>query len=580
MYRTRFYRVIFFLFIFLLETIVSLQLSPTTFVTGIKDKLAPVDVYKQTSAKSPLDAITLDVNLNPSTIAGLMGGNLGLPVNLIASYSKANGISISASALLSGIVGSNPALKSALSLLNPSTLSAISKVTGNASIVATIGSITSKINNTNLSNLTGISAMIAGISGTAFPIGFTDTSALSNLTVNLLNQANTLGIPNAYTQIALGLVKNPTLLQAVTKAILPSVVKSSNVNMLSNIAQGPAAKTVKASNPSFITSFASNFTLPPNTPQNQLPAIGAIISTSFSSIDPSWNKVTTSTGATLNNNNVTDVMTPDFELVTKAANQNAACPTATNYSVWHGQSAAQAAASPIPPAADGTPTVVNSMLSNPDGTTFPMVTYTYPDGTITTVKTFSDSSVSTKTWFPAQPTVDPTPAVTSNECVLPPLTPTPYSPDTNMLTGTQVTPFTTGITDPTTNTFPMNSISTTSIMANGNTSVNTTLPDNSSVGVVTSTNDTKTVIATPVTDPAALTSFLSTQGIGDPMASTSKAIVTNPLAMGSVMSDFTASATAESIATGSPSLLTANASDALASSFPNTSLDGISSFTQ
>ena len=564
-----------FILFFCIGNTMSLQLSPTTFATGIKDKLAPVDVYTQKSAKNPVDDIALDVNVDPTTLQGLMGGNLALPVSLIASYSKAKGISISTSALLTGLIGSNPALVSAMGSLNKMTATAVLTATGNANITATIGGVAAKVNTSDLSNLTGVAALIGGISGTAYPISFTDNTGLTNLSVNLLVQANSLGIPNAYTQIANGLLGNPVLLQNVTKAILPSVIQTSNTNMLNNIAHGPAVATVQANNPAFISNYAASYTLPPNAPQSQLPSIGKQITTAFTAINPNWNKSTTNLGIVINNNSVLSGASPDFTTLMSAAQATATTPPIVTPTVTVVQTAAQATATPLPPLPTGGTTSTTTTVIEPDGTVAHITTTVWPDETINTETLYADGSLESEMSYPPQHTPNPSPAVTSNACLLP-LTTLPYTPDTSILTDTQVIPFTTGITNLTTNTFPPGSLSTSSLVDNGNSCVNTTLPNATTYQIETAPSATTTTTLLPLADPTLLTEALSIPG--DPLASTSTAIYNDPLALGGVMNDFTTSSIDSALTNNTPNLLTADASDALSTTFPDTNLTGLSSF--
>ncbi len=636
-----------------------LQLSPTTFATGIKDKLAAVDIYTQKSAKNPIDAITLDVNLDPSAIAGLMGGNFKLPVNLIASYSKAKGISIDASALLNGIIGSNSVLASAMGSLNSLTSGAILAVTGNANISATIGSISSSINTSDLSSLTGISSLISGISGSAFPISFTDISGLTNLATNLLKQAAALGIPHAYLQIASGLISNPSMLNKVTSQILSTVIKTSNINMLCNIAQGPAVSSVYSSNPNFIPGFASNFSLPPNTPQNQLPLMGNQMCSSFNAIDPSWNSVTTSNGQVLTDSNVTMGGSADFNAVMSSINTTSNISAFSNTVTSGTISAAATTAAIAAATADNTVTTHSLMqiVVQPDGTkpNLMVTNVYYPTGAEDTYVIYADgsSNLTSSTWGPTPSTVTPVTNVTTASS-----NPSDIAPAINeALTSTVVTAPAVGGMDVTTGTYPPNSITTTATGVSGTTYNNTLLPDGSAVTAITppatpqytyvneyytkaefaafdlttvppggsiesnfligfysdittityatgiiisyfvntdnngGKSETQTPLAVPdatpstvqtrpVTDPVQLTSMITASGPGDPLASTNNAIAGNPLVVGSVVNDFTAASTAESVDTGTPSLMTSDASDALSSSFPNTDLSNLSSFDQ
>lgn len=548
----------------------SVKLSPTTFATGIKDNLAPVDVYKQKSATSPIDDVTADVVIDPNTLQGLMGGNLAAPISLIASYSKANGISVNASTLLQGIVSANPSMASALGSVNASTAAALSVVSGSANILATIGSISATIKNTDLSNLSGVAGLIAGISGTAYPVAFTDISGLTILSTNLLNQANQLGIPNAYAQISIGLSKNPLLLQAVTKNVLPSIAHNSNTNMLANVANGPSRYSIKATSPSFISSFASNYTIPPGTSQQQLPAIGASISSSFTKIDPNWNKTTKTDGRQVNNNNVYSSASSDFLKVMKAAQASADVLSIVNLVKRARQTPAQAAANPI---TDNWPqgTTITNDTSTPGVSIETVVT---PDGKTTKIITNADGSVlrtesGEPTQYLPQFTSDGQPVV--NDASL--------ASDASFLTDTLPTTTADGALNELNNTYPIGSIQIAGTDLNGNNCVNTTMPDGSCYFEKDLPSGTVNIEQSPVTDPDSLTKAIAGFGPGDPLASGANAIASNPLAIGGVMDDFTNASINESISSSLPSLMSMDASEALKTCFPNTSLSDMESFT-
>lgn len=539
------------------------QLAKTLFQTGIKDTLATVDVYTQNTARAPIDASGAS-SFDPSSLSSLVGGNLGVSA-LITKYSAKVGIQINASALLNGVIGSSSTLRSALGAASNGVSSAISAVSGAANIAATIGGITSMIKNTNLSDLTAVASMIGGINNTSFAVNFTDNAGLTGLSVNLLTQANQMGIPNAYAQFSSGMANNPQMLTGVTAGILGSVCATSNVNMLSNIAAGPVARNVNTVAPKFLGNFAANFVLDSSVTPSQLPGIGLQISGAFGSINPNWNKTRRSNGAMVNNSSILLNASADFNSVMDSVASYNKLPLSTYPEVVTNYPPGSSPEPAIYPA--GT---TSSTVNNADGSS--STTYTIPDGRVVVDTSHADGSNSISTRYPAQGAAIPvrtasSPIVTMGLNALNSfMYPTPEMGNVQ----TNYAPLTT----PPYAQNPVGTLCTTSTNPDGSIVNLNQLPDG---GVFVATNYANGIrsTASALYDPTL--AYLN-DATDDPLASSANYATSDPLIFGSVVNNLAMQSQDNADSNNSTNLMTCNASDALASSFPSTYLGDIGDF--
>ncbi len=306
-----------------------LNLAKSTFNTRADEKLATADAYDLTSAQKVITSLP-DINdqINLGDFTGLKGGNLGEGLNLF-SGGAGLGFKASPDALFKGLVSSNSGLSSALSGLSGPLKTALLKGGGNSKISATFDGITKMIGKADLSTLTGLGGLIKGVSNSSLPFSFTDMSGLTNFSTNIIKQASGFGIPNAFKAFSTGLGNN-TIMASVTKNLLPTVVGTSNVNLLLNIAQSQFGGNVKRLQPGFINDFARAFKLPTGTPQRNTPAIVNDILTSFGLIDANWNKKPRTVGTPSINMNTTRNASPDFVRLMNGSAQRTPIPINTS----------------------------------------------------------------------------------------------------------------------------------------------------------------------------------------------------------------------------------------------------------
>jgi hypothetical protein len=263
------------------------KLAATTFSTKADDTLATVDAYAQKSSKvinATPDVVTA---ADLGNLAGLKGATVGADLKFL-STTVTQGLKVDKDALLKGVLGSNSGLIGALKGLPPIIQEGMTKAKGLSSILATVNGVTSVIKNANLSTLSGMGSLINGLSNTNFPIAFTDTSGLINLGSNLVKQATSLNIPGVLSAITSG-IANKSIVNGIVRGSLSTVIGSSNVGLLSDIAGSSSGKYVTKWMPSFSQDFTKQFVLPSNTRGSSLLGISNIVTSSLSKIDSTWN---------------------------------------------------------------------------------------------------------------------------------------------------------------------------------------------------------------------------------------------------------------------------------------------------
>ena len=247
------------------------------------DKLCSIDAYTQTTPDTTYNTTGLDFNLNTGLSDYLNIPALGGPI--ISSITKDGLLKVNLDSLKNGILAANSTLKNALTMVNNG-LSIANNL--KSQVTATVNGVTSMIKNANLSSLQGIATAIGSIAGASLPVSFKDISGLSALSTNILSEATKLGVPNSFTTFANN-IGNNSILANVTKNILPIVAKTSNVNMLSQIANSAISKQVNSLVPGFTKSFVSNFKLPTSATVKDIANIGTMAVSALTKIDNTLN---------------------------------------------------------------------------------------------------------------------------------------------------------------------------------------------------------------------------------------------------------------------------------------------------
>lgn len=308
-----------------------LTLAQTTFQTGISDSLAVVDVYTKTSASSQYTAIAKQV-VNFGLFQAMVGKKTA--ANLILAQLKA-AQSLAVNDIIKAVIAKNPQMQAAFSAAAPLLQQILSSPnaytnttpTRSVSVVSstykTVGvPANASLNNATSADASAIAAMLESIQPVTLTTAnyeFVDKSSQIALTTNMLCLAAAYNIPGAYS-VAIAKITDPEIQTSVTKNILPTVISTSNASMLADVAAGPCAKTILSSNPTFVSSYLSDYVKDANANANPCGSAAMIVSC-LNRIDKNWTTATTSAGVKINNGNSVQEASSDLISLMLANNQ-------------------------------------------------------------------------------------------------------------------------------------------------------------------------------------------------------------------------------------------------------------------
>jgi len=547
-----------------------MALAKTVFATGIDEALATIDVYGEDTASSELGVAFTSEDFDADSITGLVGGNLADPSELIAGFDDTSGLLLDSDALKNSLLAALQGGLAALAQMSPDMAFDVLNVKGSSQVYASTNGIESMISRADLSSLTGLAALISSISGSPFQVTLTDRSGLTALSTNVLRQAAVLGVPGAYTQFAGGMSSDLPMLTNITKGILPTVISSSNVDMLSEIANGPIASNVTALSPNIASSFVASFRLKPHASTTSVLQTSSQLMAALTTLDPSWNRTssinTRFDSSQLHLTNNADAVlnaSADFKKLASIAAAAKITPLAVRPTVVKNQTTATVP-DPVLEFPEGTTSVATT---NQDGSTTTI--YTLPDGTVVTRVTRPDGIVTSTYKYAAQPA--PAPVASSKTALFDaPAVNASYIPEgleeTNIRPLRVFSPAASVFNRPS---YGVGSYGTISAVADGQDLTHIYTPDGSLYLSRRQANgDTQT------------TSIESTGGAdfvinGDPFVNAAASVAADPLIMASIMNLILEQARQQEVATLKQSLLTMSAARALQTSFPLTNLTSI-----
>ncbi|MBB5409287.1 hypothetical protein HDG34_003228 [Paraburkholderia sp. HC6.4b] len=282
------------------------------FLTGPGDNLAAVDVYSGTAAgiinSIQSLAAKYDVNLIGMLragaaaaqllplVQGVANGQLLMnPQNTIARILTASNTLVQAASggTLSGTVNS------AFTALSPSIQSSIgasAQVVG--SVQTSVGGVMSSITNGAIGDIQSLGKLINSFSGSS-SFMMIDNQALGGVAAGVINQCASLGVSGVF-QPLVSQITSPTVLSAIVKQTLPSLVRTGDLASLQSLVAVAGAAGIAAVNPGVISQFAQTYvrTASGNVTQ-ATPALDSTTYTQMMSVfdtaAPSWNVCTRST---------------------------------------------------------------------------------------------------------------------------------------------------------------------------------------------------------------------------------------------------------------------------------------------
>lgn len=299
-------------------------MSETSLQSGPKDKLAAIDAYTQSTAAAPIDdaAPMPAENSNLEGMVGAPSTPIGDEYDLEA---VTPGIPMSPTDVTRGVIANTPDLQGPFSSLDKPLQDFLTNVKGKVNLKITNRGIVGSINLSSMSNVLGVTAMIGAIGGQKGLFAVLDVHGQAGLYSNLLRVAAKFGINGAFSSI-MSAVNDRNIARLIIKNILGDIISNSSVNMLAELAISPHARTAHSLFPQLLSRFAANFKIQLGTNVTAYVSIGSLISSSFSRIDPSWNRSRTSRGATYYNANVFENGSPDFKRIMAACAANTKQP--------------------------------------------------------------------------------------------------------------------------------------------------------------------------------------------------------------------------------------------------------------
>ena len=523
------------------------KLAKTTFSTGPNDKLASVDVYTADSASTPTDVSAPVPSINPLTMLATMSSYLGSAATLVNDYKKLAALPLSASSLLTGVLSSNPLIQSAFNSLPIAIQNAVvmaqvftdlsGKNSNNPvnSISIKNNGVTSTINNSNLQDVRAMVAMANAASGGGYAPVITDNNALPVMLGNIIKVAASMQLPGAYSAIVNSLAPTPanTRIKGSLAAMGASTaISNGSLGLLSEVAKSGTPLPNKRH---ILNTFSKGYALAPNESSSDFALIGARLRSSYSAINPTWNKATTQAG---NVNNLDSLLnsSPDLKNIMSVIS----------------------AVAKIPPVVKPV-----TMIKVPASQVGTYVVPT-PSGAVATTTTDPDGSVWYTYTFPAQampaPTLDPTSLAFTG-----PPVPGSYSLPNGTISSTAVNEMAS----------TSDSVVVDMTLADGTTRTDTTLSNGTKQISVVDANGvvTTTTLNASVSD-SDMTSALSVTG--DPLAGTAYLVVSDPMIAADSVQQFCDMDIQDSADSGSPALSSMNAADAIGYSFPDSYMNDLS----
>ena len=333
----------------------SSALANPGFLTGPADNLATVDVYSGTAGGiiNSIQSLAAKYNVNLigmlragaaaakllPLVEGIANGQLLMnPQNTIARILTASNTLVQAA--------SGGTINSAFSALSPAIQNSIgssAQVVG--SVQTGIGGVVSTISNGAINDIQSLGKLVNAFSGSS-PFMMIDNQALGGVVAGVVNQSASLGVAGVF-QPLVSQITNPTVLSAIVRQTLPSLVRTGDLASLQSLATVAGPAGIAAINPGVISQFVQSYNRTTSGSVTQAtpaldPATYTQMISVFDTASPSWN-VCTRSGTGVNDNaiDLSSIMggTGDFNSALAAGVANttdpdeqlyglaAACPT-------------------------------------------------------------------------------------------------------------------------------------------------------------------------------------------------------------------------------------------------------------
>lgn len=233
-------------------------LATPSFFTGPNDNLAVANAYQQ--AGGIVNAVKdLVSNLGISIPDVLKGGKALASLLPIVTGVKNGSLLTNPTSLITRLLASSNQITSAFKFLGPdmqAELLAGLKTVGPVAI--TLGNLTQQIKVTNFDNLNSVGNLISSFTNGAVGLNIVDKDSIASVIGGIVRQAGSFGMMGTYGAIITG-INDAEILTKAAGIALPSVIKTGDVQSLSQMAQTVSSGALTLMNPSALNQFASAF---------------------------------------------------------------------------------------------------------------------------------------------------------------------------------------------------------------------------------------------------------------------------------------------------------------------------------
>lgn len=272
-------------------------LASTVFVTGAKDKLATLDVYKASNKGNAAQVITAvqsiikKSNLDLGSILGKVPGKTDL-------FSSALGkLAPDADAIKSRLLGEAHAVKGSFNALSSDLQAkftgALSGVAGKASdkLSIDLGGKKLDLGGGAFADVSKYGKLVNDFTGKS-AMSLVDKTAIGSFTASLVAQGSSLGIPNSFSALTEG-IADVTILNQVVKDAVPKLSALGDIGGLKDMSLNPMVKsTLSILFPDFGNKIAQSYTaLTSENPAMRKQSWNNLL-TMMNNVDSTWDQYT------------------------------------------------------------------------------------------------------------------------------------------------------------------------------------------------------------------------------------------------------------------------------------------------
>lgn len=259
------------------------RLANSVFTTSADEELAAVDVYQQDGSDYASGSTT--EASNQTDLNGFINSSESSSVS-------SDGLDLSSNSLSVAVLDDFPEIKSSFTQLDTNIQKQLLSCNGFEEIkildTSNIGALPQQSIFSSSKNISALVKLAGSISSTN-GLKSINVAASAQFLSNLVNVSVLNGIPNMYAKID-SAGYDTSIMSRVTMNSLNIAVRTGNLNLLMNLANGSMSGNIRSMYPNFPASFAAGFRLDSNMKPQFYGQIASSISTSFGKIDVNWAK--------------------------------------------------------------------------------------------------------------------------------------------------------------------------------------------------------------------------------------------------------------------------------------------------